>query len=59
MRHAIFALATVAALIPAVTLPSFAAADAIQIVEPSQTIDAKRETCWRTNRSTGQKFRIC
>lgn len=19
----------------------------------------KRETCWRTNRSTGQRFRIC
>lgn len=24
-----------------------------------QTVDAKRETCWRTNRSTGQRFRIC
>ncbi len=21
--------------------------------------EAKRETCWRTNRQTGQKFRIC
>lgn len=22
-------------------------------------VEGKRETCWRTNRSTGQRFRIC
>ncbi len=22
-------------------------------------IERRRETCWRTNRATGQKFRIC
>lgn len=25
----------------------------------ASTVERRRSTCWRTNRATGQKFRIC
>jgi hypothetical protein len=32
---------------------------AVSDIRSSAPVVEKRETCWRTNRSTGQRFRIC
>ena len=54
MRYVILLLAT---LLGAVQNP--AVAEHKSLVLSADTFDGKKETCWRTNRSTGQRFRIC
>jgi hypothetical protein len=50
-----------ASTIPLASAIAAEAGDGIRTLSAeSQTVDRRRrETCWRTNRSTGQKFRIC
>jgi hypothetical protein len=43
-----------------VASPAPAAVNLSDLPNGQTILDAKRrDTCWRTNRSTGQKFRIC
>ena len=59
MRHVLLALTVVTAIASVLTGYAYAAASEAVVVAPSQVVEAKRETCWRTNRATKQKFKIC
>jgi hypothetical protein len=60
MKHfltSIIAAAVLTSTAPA--LPAFAATEVVSAQNGPVVVEARRNTCWRTNRSTGQKFRIC
>lgn len=65
-RHLMLALAALASLPAPMTLAAAPASPAehhgaaAASADPAAgVVERRRETCWRTNRATGQKFRIC
>jgi hypothetical protein len=59
MRHVLLAFTTVTTLATGSIGYACAASSEGVVVATSQVVEAKRETCWRTNLATKQKFKIC
>ena len=56
----LISITTATAPVPQVTAINYADASPVTMPWADTTVERRRgETCWRTNRSTKQRFRIC